>query len=140
MDAVRLVGASRSALTRCGDGAQIVVEAWQVQALAQAVGRLLAGSGPPQARAAAGALAEAGVRLRCLPGCPAEIRAARLTEVRDPRRALGALGGLLAELCAALVEVAAGAEDETLYGHCLDALDAAGEVADRATALLECLA
>ncbi|MBW1595608.1 DUF6099 family protein [Streptomyces sp. JJ38] len=135
MDAVRLIGISRSALARCGDGAQIVAEAWQAQALAQAVGRLLADSGPPQARPAADALARAGVRLRSLPGGAAEVRAVRLTGVREPHHALEELAGFLAELCTALVEVAAGAEEESLYWHCLEALDAAGEAADHAVCL-----
>ncbi|MGD9483843.1 DUF6099 family protein [Streptomyces sp. TRM70308] len=135
MDAVRLISANRAALARCGDGAQIVAEAWQAQALAQAVGGLLARCGPPQARVEATALRAAGVRGARVAGA-AEVRAARLTAVREPRRALRELAELLGELATTLIEVAAHTEEESLYWHCLDALDATGDVATRATALL----
>ncbi|MEE1926743.1 DUF6099 family protein [Streptomyces sp. TRM 70351] len=136
MDAVRLISVGRSALARCGDGAQIVAEAWQAHALAQAVGGLLARTGPEGARAEAGALCEAGAWPRALPGGGAGVRAARLTEVREPGRAVRELGLLLGAVGAVLAEVAAGTEEEALYWQCLEAIDATGECADRAAGLL----
>ncbi|MBW1600762.1 hypothetical protein JJV70_01290 [Streptomyces sp. JJ66] len=135
MDAVRIISANRAALARCGDGTQVVAEAWQAQALAQAVGGLLARCGPPEARAAAGALHATGVR----PAGLAEARAARLTAVRDPRRTLCELAELLDELAATLTEVAAQTEEEALYWHCLEALDATGDTTTSTTALLASL-
>ncbi|UGY94090.1 DUF6099 family protein [Streptomyces gobiensis] len=144
MDAVRLIRATRHALARCEELSDIVAESWQAQALAEAVGCRLALAGPPEVRTEASGLCEAGGRargtLRHPAGLAVEIRAARLTEIRDPCRALRDLGGLLGESGAALVQVAVVAEEEALYWQCLEAIDAADESGDRVAAILRRLA
>lgn len=138
MDAVRLIGATREALARSRTAEEIVAEAWQAQALAQAVGSHLVVKGPAELRPAAHGLSEAGGR-----GCgmlrwadATGPRAAQLSEVRDPRSVLLSLGGLLGEVGIALVGVACAADEETLYWQCMDAIDAADESSDRVRGLL----
>ncbi|MGG8407003.1 DUF6099 family protein [Streptomyces sp. 12297] len=146
MDAVRLIAAGRHALAQSRAALDIVVEAWQAQALAQAIGSWLAVTGPPELRAEARGLGEAGGR-----GCgvldrPAltqdgrsgdyRPRAAQLSEVSDPRQALLGLGALLGEVGIALVGVACATDEEGLYWQCIEAIDAADESSDRVRALL----
>lgn len=144
MEAVLLVEASRQALARCTTVPEIVAEAWQAQALVEAVGALLAMSGPPALRPEALDLREAGRR-----GCGSlhhELQGARgvradgLSRIRDPRCALTALGGLLGETGVALVGVAVAAAEEGLYWQCIEAIDAADESGDRVSGLLRGLA
>lgn len=123
MDAARLVKAIRHALAQAGDAEAIVAEAWQARALVEAVGDRL------DERSAQG------VRAACdVPAGP--IRAARLTGVRDPPRVLRALLETLAEVVAALVEVAGSTDEMGLYWRCLEAADAAHDAADRVRALI----
>lgn len=140
MEAVRLIEATRTALTQCAAPHGVVAEAWQAQALAEAVGSHLALGGPHAVRADALGLREAGARAcRALhaPGrCAGSIRAARLTTVHDPRGALTALSALLAEVGTALFGAAVAAQEEALYWQCVEAIDAADESGDRAVALL----
>ncbi|GEB52370.1 MULTISPECIES: DUF6099 family protein [Streptomyces] len=144
MDAVRLITATRQALAACADVPDIVAEAWQAQALAEAVGSHLAVNGPPAVRAEALGLSEVGGRATGARHHPAArsggLRAARLCSVKDPRRTLDELGALLAEAGVALVGVAVSAEDETLYWQCMEAIDAADESGDRVAAILRALA
>lgn len=144
MEALRLIEVSRQALAQSKGLTDVVAEAWQAQALVAAVGSRLASCGPPVVRAEAVGLSEAGQR-----GCgslrrPArreeEIRAARLSAVSDPRRALLDLAGLLGESGVALVGVAVAADEEGLYWQCLDAIDAADESGDRVAGILRSLA
>ncbi|MFF5444203.1 DUF6099 family protein [Streptomyces sp. NPDC012888] len=150
MDAVRLIAAGRHALARSGAAMDIVGEAWQAQALAQGIGGWLAVTGPPELRAEARGLGEAGGR-----GCAVldraaargegtvpdqPPRAARLTEVADLRQALLGLQALLGEVGIALVGVACATEDDGLYWPCIEAIDAADESSDRVRALLRRLA
>jgi Family of unknown function (DUF6099) len=117
MDATRLIAATRYALAHAGDAQAVVAEAWQAQALVEAVGgRLFAGgdSGP-----------------RAGPS-----RAARLTGVRDPRTALRALLETLTEAGTALVEVARSTEEVPLYWQCVEAADATGDAADQVRVIL----
>ncbi|GAA0461047.1 DUF6099 family protein [Streptomyces stramineus] len=134
MDAMRLIGATRAALAQASAAADIVVEAWQAQALAGAIGSHLAVHGPYEARAAACNLGEAGSRasgaLRQTLRAGA-IRAAQLTEVRDPWSALAGLCGLLGEVGIALVGVACSSEEDASYWQCIEAIDAADEMTDR---------
>src|SRR5262245_12570638 len=115
MDAMRLIGVTRHALAQAGTVHDIVAEAWQVQALAEAVGGHRAVYGPAAARAEARGLHEAGGRARGALFHPVlhhpalhngGVRAAQLSEVRDARGVLFALGDLLAEAGFALVGVA----------------------------------
>ncbi|MFH8366613.1 DUF6099 family protein [Streptomyces sp. NPDC018031] len=145
MDAMRLIGASRHALAQAGTEEEIVVEAWQAHALAEAIGGHLALHGPPEARVEACGLCEAAGRARGAlqyravqlrgagGGC---IRAAQLTEVRDLRRALPALAELLGDAGIALVGVASGTEEEALYWSCVESMDAADESRDRVQGIL----
>ncbi|MGP3922734.1 DUF6099 family protein [Streptomyces sp. 8N616] len=142
MDAVRLIGATRHALAQSLAAEEIVAEAWQAQALAQAVGSHLAANGPLELRSEARGLSEAGGR-----ACGAlhrhgsdRARAAQLSAVQDPRSVLIVLGGLLGEVGIALVGVACAADEETLYWQCIEAIDAADESSDRVRGLLRQLA
>lgn len=144
MEAMRLIEATRLALTRAETVQDIVVEAWQAQALAEVIGGYFAGSASPAARWEAEGLTEAGGRACGALKRPAlshsalragAIRATQLTEVRDPRRVLLALGVLLGDVGIALVEVACVAE-EGLYWQCVEAVDAADESRDRVFGML----
>ncbi|WP_327294691.1 MULTISPECIES: DUF6099 family protein [unclassified Streptomyces] len=140
MDGVRLIAISRDALARSLPERDTMVEAWQAQALSGAVGGHLALRGPQELRAEARALSESGGR-----GCGALevptvrgglIRAAQLTEVCDVREVLTALGVLLGEVGIALVGVACGTDDESVYWQCIEAMDAADESGDRVRGML----
>ncbi|MER7397527.1 DUF6099 family protein [Streptomyces sp. NPDC000151] len=141
MDAVRIIAASRHGLAQARTVQDIVIEAWQAQALAEAVGSLLAISGPFEVRAKARRLGEAGGRSGAAVLCPVPRsygpRAAQLSEVRDSKLALTDLCGLLAEVCEALVSVVCAAEEDGLYWTCVEAMDAADESRDRAAAILK---
>ncbi|OEV04529.1 DUF6099 family protein [Streptomyces oceani] len=144
MDAVRLIETTRQALARSSGLSEIVAEACQAQALAEAVGTWLAVSGPPGVRAEAIGLSEAGRTGRSAMrhrGRHADgIRAARLSVIQDAHAVLLALSGLLADAAAALVGVAVRAEEEGLYWQCIEAIDAADESGDQAAGVLRCLA
>ncbi|NGO15597.1 hypothetical protein G5C60_50510 [Streptomyces sp. HC44] len=144
MDAVRLIGASRCALVGSDDVLGTMAEAWQAQALAQAIGSRLAMSGPPELRSEALGLTDLagrGCRVLDAPGLRAgSLRAAQLTELGDARRALLDLGGLLGEVGIALVGIASAADDEGTYWQCMEAIDAADESRDRVLEMLRTLA
>ncbi|WP_327352713.1 DUF6099 family protein [Streptomyces sp. NBC_01304] len=144
MDALRLIRASRGALARSHDPPDILAEAWQAQALAQAIGSRLAVSGPPELRGEALGLTEVSGR-----GCAAldapdlgvnGIRAAQLTSIEDARIVLLLLGGLLGEVGIALVGVACSAGEQADYWQCIEAIDAADESRDRVLEMLRRLA
>ncbi|MFD5622135.1 DUF6099 family protein, partial [Streptomyces yangpuensis] len=130
MDAVRLIAAGRHALAQSGAAWGIVGEAWQAQALAQGIGSWLAVTGPPELRSEARGLGEAGGRgcgvldraaLRGEGSAPEyPPRAAQLSGVADLRQALLGLQALLGEVGIALVGVACGTDDETLYWQCIE--------------------
>ncbi|MFD7442831.1 DUF6099 family protein [Streptomyces sp. NPDC059909] len=140
MEAERLIAAGRHALAESRDALDIVAEAWQAQALAQAVGTQLALCGPQELRGEARGLSEAGGRgggfvdpqLLGVGG----LRAAQLSEVTDPRRALTLLSTLLGEIGIALVGVACATDEEGLYWQCIEAIDATDESNDRVRAML----
>lgn len=140
MDALQLIDVTRGALARDGKVSDIVAEAWQAQALAEAVGSRLAICGPPELRAGACRLSESGSRacssLRRPPMHTAQVRAARMTAMHDPRCTLRALGALLSEAGVALVRVASTARADGLYWQCLEAIDAADESGERTADLL----
>lgn len=143
MEAMRLIGASREALAACRAAPEIVAEAWQAQALAQAIGDRLAVAGPPELRGEARSLSEVGGRGGAVGGAglrEGSIRAARLSHVTDARVALTGLGGLLGEVGMALVGVACAADEEGLYWQCIEAIDAADESRDRVRVMLRRLA
>lgn len=144
MDAERLIGVSRHALAQSRAVPDIVAEAWQAQALAQAIGSRLAVCGPLELRGEARGLSEIGGR-----GCgvldhpmvrSGGVRAARLSEVADARRTLIGLGVLLGEVGIALVGVACATDEEGLYWQCIEAIDAADESNDRVREMLRRLA
>jgi hypothetical protein len=140
MEAARLIEATSAALAQCATLPGVVAEAWQAQALVEAVGSHLVLSGPQSARGEALGLRDAGARAcRALhvPGrCTGGIRAARLTTLHDPRAALARLSELLGEVGAALVGAAVTAEEAALYWQCVEAIDAADESGDRVAAVL----
>ncbi|MCX4904807.1 DUF6099 family protein [Streptomyces sp. NBC_00878] len=144
MDAVRLISASRCALIGSGDAPGIMAEAWQAQALAQAIGSRLAVSGPPELRGEALGLTELAGRGCGVLDAPVldvgRLRAAQLTELGDARLALLDLGGLLGEVGIALVGIACAADDEGTYWQCMEAIDAADESRDRVLEMLRRLA
>ncbi|WP_406724999.1 DUF6099 family protein [Streptomyces sp. GD-15H] len=144
MDAVRLIAASRRALTTAGGVPELSAEVWQAQALAQAIGSRLAVAGPPELRGEALGLTELAGRgcgvLDTPPLGPAGPRAARLTELGDARKTLTHLGGLLGEVGIALVGLACSADDESAYWQCVEAIDAADESRDRVLEMLRKLA
>jgi len=144
MDAVRLIDASRSALAGGNDATDIMTEAWQAQALAQAIGNRVAMYGPPELRGEALGLIELASRGCGVLDAPlsgvVSLRAAQLTELGDARRALLDLGGLLGEVGIALVGIACAADDEGTYWQCMEAIDAADESRDRVLEMLRILA
>ncbi|MDF9816167.1 DUF6099 family protein [Streptomyces sp. SPB162] len=146
MDAVRLIQATRHALEQAWQVQDLIAEAWQAQALAEAMGGHLAVHGPPELRVVGFSAGEAGGRvcgpvgLSALAGARSEpIRAAILTGVREPARALAEIRDLLSELGAVLAGVACSAEEEAVYWQCIDALDAAEESKDLVCSLLGAL-
>ncbi|MCF3962170.1 DUF6099 family protein [Streptomyces fuscigenes] len=144
MDAVRIAEAARDALAMSGTTTEVVAEAWQAQALAQALGDRLAAELAPPARSAARGLAEAGERGRGPADHPAlraagGIRAAALTVPVDAPASLRVLGTLLDEIGTALVLVATVADDAWVYWQCMEAIDAAADSGDRVLELLRIL-
>ncbi|MEU3188154.1 DUF6099 family protein [Streptomyces sp. NPDC006923] len=140
MDAERLIGLSRHALTGSAEALDVIAEAWQAQALAQVIGNQLVQTGPQELKGEARELSEAGGRGCGLPDQPgpgsAGIRARRLSGVADPRSALTGLGELLGEVGIALVALACETDEEGLYWQCIEAIDAADESNDRVGAML----
>ncbi|WP_377268988.1 DUF6099 family protein [Peterkaempfera sp. SMS 1(5)a] len=144
MDALRLIKSTRHALTQTRGVPEVLVEAWQACTLTEAVGGHLVLHGEEPLRAAAQRLLEAGGHAGgCLDRPPEDWtgfgRVARLTELEDPALALRELRMLLHEAAEALIVVACGADTETLYWQCIDAVDAAAECRDAATELLRIL-
>lgn len=140
MDAVRLIGVGRRALADSHEAPDVMVEAWQAQSLAQAIGSRLAVAGPPELRGEALGLSEIGGR-----GCGAltsplfgvdRIRAAQLSEIPDARETLTGLGALLGEVGIALVGIASTAAEDRIYWQCMEAIDAADECQDRILEML----
>jgi hypothetical protein len=140
MDAVRLIRATRRALQSAGGEQDLIAEAWQTQALAEAVGSHLALHGSPELRAGGFSVCEAGSRACGSSGPPgsrvASVRAAILTAVREPAGTLRELRDLLSELGVALVSLACSVDDETVYVQCIEAVDAADDSRDRVCSLL----
>jgi hypothetical protein len=154
VDAVRLIRVGRHALGRSEASLEVLAEAWQAQALTQAIGGMLAMKGPPELRGEAQGLCEAGGR-GCgtidwtalsagpeLPGFPAgqppdlRPRAAQLTDVPDARGALVELGELLVEVGMALVATSCVTDEDGFYWQTIEAIDAADESNDRVRGLL----
>ncbi|MGW6460731.1 DUF6099 family protein, partial [Streptomyces sp. NPDC055078] len=140
MDAERLIGVSRHALAQSRAVPDIVAEAWQAQALAQAIGGRLAMYGPAELRGEARGLSETGgrgVAPQVQPGARGDgSRAEQLSGVADARETLIGLGALLGDVGIALVAVACGTEEEGLYWQCIEAIDAADESSDRVRGML----
>ncbi|MGA5196566.1 DUF6099 family protein [Streptomyces exfoliatus] len=137
MEAERLIALGRHALAESGTAQDIVAEAWQAQALAQAIGNHLALCGPQELRGEARGLSEIGEYQAWGADGP---RAAQLSEVADPQGSLTALGELLGEVGIALVGVAVATDEEGLYWQCIEAIDAADESSDRVRGMLRRLA
>ncbi|MFG2890766.1 DUF6099 family protein [Streptomyces sp. NPDC048248] len=141
MDAVRIIAASRRGLAQANTVQDVIVEAWQAQALAEAIGSHLAIFGPYEVRSRARGLGDAGGRFSGGLLCPASatggLRAAQLSEVRDVKAALTGLCRLLREVCEALVAVVCSADEEGMYWTCVEAMDTADESRDRVTGILE---
>ncbi|MFF2010055.1 DUF6099 family protein [Streptomyces sp. NPDC058195] len=140
MEAERLVGISRRALAQSRGTPDIIAEAWQAQALAQAIGSRLAADGPKGLRGEARALSETGGRSGGTLDHPAAragvARAAQLSALADLRATLTGLCALLAEVGMALVGVACETDDQGLYWQCMEAIDAADESMDRVHTML----
>ncbi|MFF2330642.1 MULTISPECIES: DUF6099 family protein [unclassified Streptomyces] len=140
MEAERLVEVSRRALAQSRGTPDIIAEAWQAQALAQAIGSRLAADGPKELRGEARGLSETGGRSGGALDHPAAraavARAVRLSEVGEPRATLAGLGALLGEAAMALVGVACETDEQGLYWQCMEAIDAADESMDRVHGML----
>ncbi len=121
MDAIRLITAVREALARAANAEAVLAEAWQVRALVEAVAERLGG-----------AAAEGAGR----PPPAGRARAAELTGVRDPARALRELLEISTQVRGALVALARATEEVTLYWQCMEAADSVGDAADRIRPLL----
>ncbi|MFI9626350.1 DUF6099 family protein [Streptomyces sp. NPDC052042] len=143
MEAERLVGVSRRALAQSRGTPDIITEAWQAQALAQAIGSRLAVEGPKELRGEARGLSEIGGRSGGPldhPAARAQVaRAVQLSELVEPRATLTSLGALLGEVGMALVGVACETDEQALYWQCMEAIDAADESMDRVHGMLRCL-
>ncbi|MFD3518477.1 DUF6099 family protein [Streptomyces sp. NPDC058657] len=145
-DATRLIAVSRHALAGSLSTADILTEARQAQALAQAIGAFLAVTGPADLRDEALRLSEvAGSVLGVLDGdatawAERTPRAAQLNGVSDPARTLQDLDGLLGEVGIALVGVASSTDAEAVYWQCIHVIEAAEESHDRVRGLLRQLA
>ncbi|MFJ9419176.1 MULTISPECIES: DUF6099 family protein [unclassified Streptomyces] len=141
MDAVRIIAASRRGLARASTVQDVVVEAWQSQALAEAIGSHLAIVGPYEVRSRAQGLGDAGGQfsggLLCQAPATDGLRAAQLSEVRDVKAALTGLCQLLQEVCEALVSVVCSADEEGMYWTCVEAMDTADESRDHVAGILE---
>ncbi|ANZ15745.1 DUF6099 family protein [Streptomyces noursei] len=141
MDAVRIIAASRRSLAQTNTVHDVLVEAWQAQALAEAIGSHLAIFGPYEVRSRARGLGDASGRfsggLLCSTATTDGLRAAQLTEIRDVKAVLVGLCQLLREVCEALVAVVISAEEEGMYWTCVEAMDTADESRDHATGILE---
>ncbi|MEL5953253.1 DUF6099 family protein [Streptomyces sp. CLV115] len=140
MEAERLVGVSRRALAQSRGTPDIIAEAWQAQALAQAIGSRLAADGPKELRGEARGLSEIGGRSSGSLDHPAAragvARAAQLSGLADPRVTLTGLVALLGEVGMALVGVACETDEQGLYWQCMEAIDAADESMDRVHGML----
>ncbi|WP_326768365.1 DUF6099 family protein [Streptomyces sp. NBC_01591] len=140
MEAERLVRVSRRALAQSRGTPDIIAEAWQAQALAQAIGSRLAADGPKELRGEARGLSEIGGRSSGSLDHPAAragvARAAQLSELAEPRATLTGLGVLLGEVGMALVGVACETDEQGLYWQCMEAIDAADESMDRVHGML----
>lgn len=141
MDAVRIIAANRRGLAQARTVQEVIVEAWQAQVLAEAIGSRLAISGPYEVRSRARGLGDAGGRFSGGLLCPATrtegLRAAQLSDMRDVKAALTALTALLREVCEALVNVVCAADEEGMYWTCVEAMDTADESRDRVAGILE---
>ncbi|GAA2499395.1 hypothetical protein GCM10010406_39920 [Streptomyces thermolineatus] len=142
MDATALVEAARHALAHARGAGDVAEEAWQAQALAEAVGGHLSLYGPAELKDAALSLGEtagracAGLHRHHAGARGGPVRAARLSRMRDPVGALRALDALLAEAGAALLAVACALEDEQAHAGCVDAVDAVSESREEVARLL----
>ncbi|MFJ4415558.1 DUF6099 family protein [Streptomyces sp. NPDC088925] len=127
MDATRLAVVTAAALGAARTETEVVREAWQAQALARAVGGVLAATGSPAQRAEARRLHGTGDT-----GAPPCVRprASRLTSVADPPRALDALEALLEEAAHALISLAATAAESGTYADCMETIEALGNSRD----------
>ncbi|WP_431037516.1 DUF6099 family protein [Streptomyces sp. P6-2-1] len=132
MDATRLAVVTAAALGAARTEREVVREAWQAQALARAVGGVLAATGPQDRRTEARRLHETGGT--GAPPC-ARPRASRLTSVADPPRALEALDALLEESGHALIPLAATAAESGTYADCMEAMEVLGNCRDAVRAL-----
>ncbi|MEU5212677.1 DUF6099 family protein [Streptomyces sp. NPDC020742] len=141
MDAVRIIAASQRGLAEASTVQDVIVEAWQAHALAEAIGSHLAIFGPYEVRSRARVLGDAGGRFSGGLLCPATatggLRATQLTEVRDAREALTSLSRLLREVCEVLVGVVLLAGEEGMYWTCIEAMDTVDEARDRVAGILE---
>ncbi|MGW1375793.1 DUF6099 family protein [Streptomyces sp. NPDC002446] len=141
MDAVRIIAAARRGLAEATTVQDVIVEAWQAQALAEAIGSHLAIFGPYEVRSRAQGLGDAGGRFSGGPlrsaSATGGLRAVQLTEVRDVRAALTSLSRLLREVCETLVGVVLLADEEGMYWTCVEAMDTVDESRDRVAGILE---
>ncbi|MFF3743857.1 DUF6099 family protein [Streptomyces kronopolitis] len=141
MDAVRIIETSRRGVAEANTVQGVIAEAWQAQALAEAIGSHLAIFGPYEVRSRARGLGDAGGRfsggLLCSASATGGPRAGQLSEVRDVKEALTGLCRLLREVCEALVAVVLLADEDGMYWTCVEAMDTVDESRDRVAGILE---
>ncbi|MFI6284499.1 DUF6099 family protein [Streptomyces sp. NPDC051018] len=131
-DAVHLIRISRRALAGTAAPSDLVKEAKRALALAHEIGSYLVEYGQPGlADAVRRAELDRLVPATLGPVTDARLRAERLSGVPDAHEALSGLLPLLAEVGTTMVGVACSTDDEGLYWHCLEIIDAADAMGDR---------
>lgn len=139
-----MIKTARHALTEARHVPDVLAEARQAALLTEAVGARLAELDDEELAGLGRQLSEAGSHASvCLDRSVVKAavlsggRSGRLTELGELEPTFGALDGLLRELGETLVVLACGADTESLYWTCIDAVDAVAECKDLAVRLCE---
>ncbi|MFB6892826.1 DUF6099 family protein [Kitasatospora sp. NPDC056327] len=138
MEALRLIKTARHALAETRNVPEVLAEARQAALLAEAVGSRLGRSGEPELCGLGQLLAESATHAVCsLDHSAGDVsvvsafgpggRARRLGDLGELGPMLDELGGLLGDIGETLVVLACGADTESLYWACIDAVDAGAE-------------
>src|SRR4051812_48899816 len=138
MDALRLIKSTRHGLTEARNVAQVLAEAWQACALAEAVAQALAkelaeptapleGAGSGAVEIARAVAEAAGHAAACVGRPPDDgagaSRAERLSLLTDLPGTARELRILVQETAEALIVLACGATEQDLYWRCIDSVD-----------------
>ncbi|MFF7459634.1 DUF6099 family protein [Kitasatospora sp. NPDC008115] len=138
MEALRLIKTARHALAETRNIPDVLAEARQAALLAEAVGARLVRDEDGELAGLGQQLAEASLHAACcLDHATGDVagasafgpgsRARRLGDLGELGPMLDELGGLLRDIGETLVVLACGADTESLYWACIDAVDAGAE-------------